>query len=85
MVRPLSQGSSVSGHFHAAVFSYGPLQRGKVDLRETVTGLFRTERPLAVLHLLADDRPIVGAGESEFSRGACWVGPVGDISTDGSA
>lgn len=84
MLRPLHSDAGVSGHFHAAVFSYGPLQRGKVDLRETVRPLFRTERPLSVLHLLADDRPIVGAGESEFARGACWVGPVASISVDES-
>ena len=84
MLRPLKSGAGVSGHFHAAVFTYAPLQRGRVDLQETVSNLFRTERPLGVLHLLPDDRPVVGAGESEFARGACWVGPVSGISVDGS-
>ena len=44
MVRPLGGGSAISGHFHAAVFTYGPLQRGRVELRPSVTKLFETER-----------------------------------------
>ena len=76
MVRPLGGGSAVSGHFHAAVFTYGPLQRGRVELRAVVTKLFETERLQTVLHLLDDDRSIVGVGQSEFTRGACWIGPL---------
>jgi len=29
-----------------------------------------------VLHLLRDDRPTIGAGESELFGGACWLGPI---------
>ena len=29
-----------------------------------------------MLHLLHDDRGAAGAGESEFVRGACWIGPI---------
>ena len=76
MVRPLGRGSSISGHFHAAVFTYGPIQRGRIELRAAVTRLFETEKLQTVLHLLHDDRPIAGAGESEFTRGACWIGPL---------
>jgi len=76
MARPLGAGSAVSGHFHAAVFTYGPIQRGRIALRAAVTRLFETEKLQTVLHLLYDDRPIVGAGESEFTRGACWIGPL---------
>ena len=31
---------------------------------------------LGLLHLLHDDREIAGVGESEFTRGACWVAPL---------
>ena len=64
------------GHFHAATFSYGPLKRGRIDLNETVATLFETESLVGVLHLLHDTREVVGIGQSEFTRGACWAGPA---------
>ena len=85
MVRPLGSDSVIRGHFHAAVFTYGPIQRGRIDLRATVTRLFETEKLQTVLHLLHDDRPIVGAGESEFTRGACWIGPLAPAAGKGGA
>ena len=69
-------GPDTDGHFHAAAFRFRPLPKGAIDLGETVTTLFESEQLLGVLHLLHDDRSIGGAGESEFVRGACWVGPV---------
>ncbi|MHB8520998.1 MAG: STAS domain-containing protein [Limisphaerales bacterium] len=81
MLRPIGPGSNASGHFHAAVFPYRPLQRGDLDLHTTVNALFSTESMLGLLHLLADDRQIDGVGQSEFLRGACWVGPITDIQT----
>jgi len=50
-----------------------------VDLAETVRGLFETESPQTLLHLLHDDRERVGAGQSEFIQGACWIGPIGAV------
>jgi anti-anti-sigma factor len=76
MVRPLGENAFPAGHVHAAAFTYAPLPRGRIDLRETVAGLYETERLQTVLHLLRDGRPITGAGESAFSRGACWIGPL---------
>jgi hypothetical protein len=29
-----------------------------------------------VLHLLNDDRPVVGIGQAEFTRGASWFGAI---------
>jgi anti-anti-sigma factor len=75
-LRPLGRGTDVWGHFHAAAFSFRPFQKGAIDLRETVAGLFETETLLGVLHLLHDDRGASGAGESEFIRGACWFSPI---------
>jgi hypothetical protein len=64
---------------HAAAFSYRPMRKGQVDLHETVRRLFETESPQTLLHLLHDDRARVGAGQSEFIQGACWIGPIGAI------
>ena len=55
-----------------------------LDLAETVTGLFDTDRLLGVMHLLNDDRGSSGAGESEFVRGACWVAPITINGTSGA-
>lgn len=63
-------------HAHAAVFPYRPLQRGCIDLAKTVTTLFETKAIQSVIHLISDPRGALGAGESDFYRGACWVGPV---------
>lgn len=79
VVRPLHSAGSINGHFHSAAFSYHPLQNGKIDLKTTVRKLFERETVEDVLHLLSDDRVIAGAGESEFIRGACWIGPIRDI------
>ena len=75
-LRPLGGSKKLLGHFHAAAFSFRPFQKGRIDLRETVTALFETEQLLGVLHLLHDDRGAAGAGQSEFIRGACWIGPI---------
>jgi anti-anti-sigma factor len=80
LVRPLD--ASVSGHFHAAPFSYRPLQHGLIDLKKTVRSLFEGETLLGLMHLIGDDRELSGAAESEFIRGACWVAPISDAKGD---
>ena len=75
-LRPLGKSPDLFGHFHAAAFSFGPLKRGRIDLKETVANLFETESLLGVLHLLNDTRDVVGIGQSEFIRGACWAAPA---------
>jgi anti-anti-sigma factor len=79
-VRPLSgSGSpSVLGHFHAVVVPYRPLPRGSFEMAATVQRLFEPGRVETVLHLLGDSRPIVGAGESTFTRGAFWFVALDD-------
>lgn len=76
LLRPLDQASTLAGHFHAAAFSYRPLPKGAIDLKATVTSLFESETLQGVLHLLADDRQSAGPQQSEFVRGACWLGPL---------
>ena len=66
----------IQGHFHAAVVPYRPLPGGAVELAATVSHLFVPGRIETILHLLGDSRPIVGAGESTFTRGAIWYVPL---------
>jgi anti-anti-sigma factor len=75
-VRPVDRAGRLLGHFHAAVFLFHPFTKGRLELRDTVRTLFEAGGPLGVLHLLTDDRQIAGIGESEFTRGACWFGPI---------
>ena len=76
LLRPLAGTGSVWGHFHAAAFSYRPLQRGVIDLKQTVRSLFEHETLQGILHLISDDRVAVGTSDSEFVRGACWIGSI---------
>jgi hypothetical protein len=78
-LRPIGAEAELQSHFHAAAFSYQPLQRGVLQLRAAVKHLFDSQSLLAVLHLLNDTRPGVGIGQTEFVRGACWIAEVADI------
>jgi hypothetical protein len=73
-LRPLASG--LLAHAHAAVFPYRPLRKGAIPLAETVHALFETGGMQTVLHLLNDTREPEGAGDSEFTRGACWIAPA---------
>ena len=84
MLRPLSSAAQLRGHFHAAAFSYRPLQKGDIELNKTVKSLFETQTLQGLLHLLSDDRAIAGAGQSQFVRGACWMGPLAETVEGGT-
>ncbi len=73
-LRPLGDG--LAGHFHAAAFPYRAFKKGRFVLADTVRTLFEEAGVQGVLHLLADSRPVLGVGQSEFTRGACWVAAV---------
>ena len=73
-LRPL--GAATVGHLHAAAFRFRPIQKGFIELGETITRLFEPDQLIGVLHLLNDDRGASGAGETEFVRGACWIAAV---------
>jgi anti-anti-sigma factor len=79
LLRPLGQ-SALAAHFHAAVFSYRPVKKRELDSQAATANLFEVEAPQALLHLLNDNREITGAGESQFARGTCWMGPISDVS-----
>jgi anti-anti-sigma factor len=78
LLRRMGSEASPLGHFHAAAFSYRPLKKGNIDLKATVSTLFETETLQGVLHLLTDDRKGAGPQQSEFVRGACWIGAVSE-------
>ena len=82
---PASLAPIIFGHFHAAAFSYRPVQKGQIDLNGSVKTLFEGQALEGVLHLLHDDRTISAAGQSEFIRGACWIAPISKISIEGAA
>ncbi len=75
-LRRIGPGTPAQGHFHAAVFPYRPLPKGRLDLAETVPPLLNTGTAITVLHLLADEREFEGVGETDFMRGACWFSPL---------
>jgi anti-anti-sigma factor len=83
-VRPLARdagadaGDELRGHFHAAVVPFRPLTWGSIAMASTVQQLFAPGRVETVLHLLDDSRPILGAGESTFTRGALWYVPLAE-------
>jgi anti-anti-sigma factor len=79
-IRPLlaetAAAPALKGHFHVAVVPYRALPAGPINLVETVAHLFEPGRIETILHLIGDSRPIVGAGESTFTRGAIWYVPL---------
>lgn len=76
-LRPVSD--EFQGHFHAAVTAFRSLPRGQVDIGGVIAQTFQPRSVISIVHLLRDNRPIEGAGESEFLRGACWVFPLTSI------
>jgi anti-anti-sigma factor len=75
-LRSIGPGTRAQGHFHAAIFPYRPLPKGRLDLTETVSSVLGTESAQAVMHLLADEREFEGLGQTDLMRGACWVAPL---------
>lgn len=75
-LRPLRTGSAIRAHVHAAVFNYRPVQRGELPFAGTIANIIGASNPKALLHLMTDSRPYDGIGETDLSRGACWMGPL---------
>jgi hypothetical protein len=57
---------------------------GELDLKQTVAALFENQHLQGLLHLLGDYREPAGLGESEFVRGACWIGSLVSTTTERS-
>jgi anti-anti-sigma factor len=73
---PLTESRDLYGHFHAAVFPYQFLPNGPLSFPETARQIFEGPPPKAVMHLISDERPGIGIGESALYHGACWFAPI---------
>jgi len=73
---PLPSNPNVALHAHAAIFPFRPLPDGQISLDEHVRALMDANEPIDLLHLVEDDRPLTGLGQSTFIRGACWCAPL---------
>lgn len=76
LLRKLPSNPELSAHMHAVVFPYQPLPNGNIDLKLQVDKFFGGAPPIALLHLVDDNRTVQGLGESSFIRGACWCSPI---------
>ena len=76
LLKPLTSHPDLAIHMHAAVFPYQPIPNGNIDLKHQTDYFFAGSPPLALMHLIEDNRPVQGLGESSFIRGACWYAPV---------
>lgn len=74
--RPLKGFPGMNYHFHTAIFNYHPLKAAQITLQDTISRLFNEENLQGVLHLIQDNRPLTGVGESEFKHGVCWLGRI---------
>ena len=75
---PLPSRPELAVHVHAAVFPFRPLPEGEIRMEEHVRALFDARGPLDLLHLVEDDRPLIGLGQSALIRGACWCARLAD-------
>ena len=75
----------LSGHFHAAAFSYRPVQKGPIDLNASIKALFENQSLEGIIHLLTDDRHASGSKETELHRGACWIAPITSTPSEGAS
>ncbi len=79
LLRQLPSNKELYAHAHAIVFPYQPLPNGKIDLRQQVEKFFSGPPPIALMHLIDDNRPVQGLGESSLIRGACWCAPLKNL------
>lgn len=66
----------IHAHAHAVVLPFRPLPQGVLELDASVRAAFEESEPLGLYHLIEDDRPAVGLGQTTFIRGACWCAPL---------
>jgi anti-anti-sigma factor len=78
-VRPIKGDSPLKSHIHAAAFPYRPVPRGELPFGTVVADILAVSTPNAIVHLMADTRPFEGVGETDLTRGACWMGPLKTI------
>lgn len=77
-LRPITPGSPCSAHAHTVILPYRPIPRDLTDLTPFLTSILQDDSPESVLHLLTDPRDD-GVGDSRFTRGVLWAGPIGTV------
>ena len=73
-LKPL--GENLFGMFKAGVFSYEPLSRDQIDLPAIIQDVFERHKLIDLLHLINDQRALLGVGQSSFLRGTVWCGSI---------
>jgi len=69
-------------HVHTAVFPFHALPNGKIFMADSVALVFSGTGPVGMYHLVEDNRPALGLGQSTFRRGAVWCAPAKFISSE---
>ena len=72
---PLPSRPEIRAHAHAVVIPFRSLPQGVLELGPSVRTVFEGNEPRGLLHLIDDNRPVIGLGQSAFIRGACWCAP----------
>ncbi|MFW5701840.1 MAG: anti-sigma factor antagonist, partial [Bacteroidota bacterium] len=80
LLRPLGDDSGLYTHLHAGVFPFVPIKKDVSKISELTDELFRNHELEYILHLMADDRELVGVGQSEFVQGYIRIGEISEIS-----
>lgn len=73
---PVPSRPGMFAHSHAVILPFRPLPQGVLDLHASIRSAFEDNEPLGLYHLIEDDRPVVGLGQTAFTRGACWCAPL---------
>ncbi|MHB1461524.1 MAG: STAS domain-containing protein [Armatimonadota bacterium] len=66
----------IYAHAHAVVLPFSALPQGMLDMDASISTAYQNSDPIALLHLIEDDRPAIGLGQSSFIQGACWCAPI---------
>jgi anti-anti-sigma factor len=77
-LQPWFREPDLLGCAHAAVFSYQPLRKGFLRLKETVNKIFDQDLR-GVVQLDIEDAAVGREGRSQFRRGVLWASPVVDV------
>lgn len=76
LLKVLPSNPAIAMHAHAVLFPYQPLPNGRIDLYSQVEKLFGGPPPKGIMHLVDDNRPVSGLGETTLVRGAMWCSPL---------
>jgi len=71
----------IRAHAHAVVLPFRPLPQGVLEIEPSMRAVFNENEPHSIYHLIEDNRPVIGLGQSAFIRGACWCAPM-QLSTE---